>query len=85
MDRDRPSRGRTKVEKEGEEILTIVEVALNVRRWLENRAEGLNQVVDLARVGASDRVGNSDAVDSELINGLVQVQKINKIGSERIL
>lgn len=65
-------------------VLTIVEMALNIGGGLEDAAEGLDKVVDLAGVGASNSVSNADTVDAQLVNGLVQVQQIDQIGPERV-
>jgi hypothetical protein len=56
-----------------------VEVALNVGGGLQDGPKGLDKIVDLARVGAPDSVSNTDTVDSELIDSLVQIQEIDQI------
>lgn len=65
-------------------MLTVVEMALNVCGGLEDAAEGLDKVVDLAGVGTSNSVSNADTVNTQLVNGLVQVQQIDQIGPERV-
>lgn len=44
----------------------VVEVGFNVAR--DDGAEGADEFVDLARVGAADSVGDTDASHTELVN-----------------
>lgn len=61
----------------------VVEVALDVAR--HDAAEGADEVVDLARVGAPDRVGDTDAVDADLVDGAVDRQEVDEVRAERVL
>lgn len=47
----------------------VVEVAFNVAR--DDTAKGADELVHLARVGTTDRVGDTDAVDANLVDGAV--------------
>ena len=53
----------------------IVEVALDVAR--DDTTKRSDEVVDLARVGASNSVGNSDTVDTDLVNSTVDGEKVD--------
>jgi hypothetical protein len=60
-----------------------VEVRLDVAR--DDAAERADELVDLARVRAADRVGNADPVDADLVDGPVEVEQVDKVGPERVL
>ena len=61
----------------------VVEVALDVAA--DDTAESSDQVVDLAGGGTADRVGDTDSVDTDLVDGSVQREKVDQVGSERVL
>lgn len=61
----------------------VVEVRLNVAG--HDISQGTNQLVDLTRGRATDRVGDANAVDANLVDGLVERQKVDEVRSERIL
>ena len=61
----------------------VVEVALDVAA--DDTAKGSDQVVDLAGGGTADRVGDTDSVDTDLVDGSVEREKIDQVGSERVL
>jgi hypothetical protein len=53
----------------------VVEVRFDVAR--DDGAEGADEFVDLAGVGAADCVGDSDAGYAELVYGFVDVEEID--------
>lgn len=61
----------------------VVEMALNVTR--DDGLEGSDKLVDLSGVGTSDGIGNTDSVDTNLVDGSVNVEEIDQVGSERVL
>lgn len=61
----------------------IVEVALDVAA--HDSPQGANEVVHLAGVGAADSIGDSNASDSNLVDGAVDAEEVDEVGAERIL
>jgi len=61
----------------------VVEVSLNVTA--DNAAEHTDELVDLARGGTADSVGNTDTLDTDLVDGGVDGQEVNQVGTERVL
>ena len=61
----------------------VVEVALDVTA--DDTSEGPDEVVNLSRVGASDGIGDTDSVQTDLVDGSVDGQEVDELGSERIL
>jgi len=61
----------------------VVEVALDVAA--DDAAQGSDQVVDLAGGGTADGVGDTDSVDADLVDGSVEREKVDQVGSERVL
>ena len=55
----------------------IVEVDLDVTR--DDTAESADEVVDLARVRAADGVGDTDTVDTDAVDSLVNREKVNQV------
>ena len=51
----------------------------------DDATEGANKLVNLARVCATDGVGDADAVDSDFIHRLVDGKEVHEIGAEGIL
>ena len=51
----------------------------------DDAAECTNQVVYLARVCTADGVGDTDPVDANLVNSLVNGQEVYEVGAERVL
>ncbi|KAH3672370.1 hypothetical protein WICPIJ_010055 [Wickerhamomyces pijperi] len=51
---------------------------------VDNGSQGTHQVVHLSWVGTTDGVGNTDSVDTNLVDGSVNVQQIDNVGSEGI-
>jgi len=51
----------------------------------DNAAEGANEFVNLARVCATNGVGDADPVDADLVHGLVDGKEVHEIGAEGIL
>jgi hypothetical protein len=49
-----------------------------------NATERSHQIVNLAGIRTAYGVGNTDAVDSDLVHGLVDREEIHKIGAERV-
>lgn len=54
-----------------------MEMALDVTR--DNTAKGAHEVVDLARVGATDSVGDTDTVDTDLVDSAVNGQQVDEV------
>ena len=61
----------------------VVEVRLDVAA--DDAAQRAHQLVDLARAGAADRVGDADAVHADLVDGRVDGQQVDQVGAERVL
>jgi hypothetical protein len=61
----------------------VVQVYLDVAR--DNTTKGANEFVNLAGVGATDGVGDADAVDTNLVHGLVDGKEVHEIGAEGVL
>lgn len=61
----------------------VVEVSLNITT--DNSSQDTNQLVDLARRGTADSVSNTNTVDTNLVDGGVDGQEINQVGTERVL
>ena len=61
----------------------VVEVSLNITT--DNSSQDANQLVDLARRGTADSVSNTNTVDTDLVDGGVDGQEINQVGTERVL
>lgn len=61
----------------------VVEVGLDVAA--DDPSEGSDELVDLSGVGASDGVGDSNSVDSDLVDSSVQVEEVDQVRSERVL
>jgi hypothetical protein len=50
-----------------------------------NTAKGANKLVNLARICATDGIGDADTVDPDLIYRLVDRKEVHKIGPEGVL
>ena len=50
----------------------------------DNTTQGSDEIVHLAWVGAADGVSNADAVDADLVDGLVDGEEIDEVGTEGI-
>lgn len=50
----------------------------------DDATEGADEVVNLARIRATDGVGDADAVDADLVHRLVDGKEVDEIGAERI-
>lgn len=61
----------------------VVEMAFDVAR--DNTLQGSDQFVHLSWVGAADGVGYTDSVDTDLGDGLVDVQQVDQVASEGVL
>lgn len=55
----------------------VVEMGLDVAA--DDSSEGSDELVDLTGVGASDSVGDSDSVDSDLVDGTVEVKEVDEV------
>lgn len=55
----------------------VVEVAFNVTR--DDATEGSDEVVYLSRVGASDGIGDTDSVQSDLVDGSVNGEQVDEL------
>lgn len=55
----------------------IVQVDLDVT--LDDSTERAHKVIDLAGVGATNGIGNTNTVDTDLVNGLVDGEEINEV------
>lgn len=51
----------------------------------DDTTEGSNEIVHLARVCASHSVGDTNTVDANLVNGLVDRQQVHEVGAEGVL
>ena len=54
-----------------------MEVNLDVAR--DDTAEGADEVIDLAGVGATDGVGDTDTVDTDAVDGLVNREEVDQV------
>lgn len=61
----------------------VVEMRLDVTR--DDVSQGADELVDLARSRTAYRVGNTNAVDADPVDCLVERQQVNKVGPERVL
>lgn len=61
----------------------VVEVSLDVTA--DDTTKGSYEVVDLTRVGAANSVGNTDTVDTDLVDGAVDGEQVDELGTERVL
>lgn len=61
----------------------VVQMDLNVA--LDDATKRTDEVVDLARVGTADSVSDTDTVDTDLVDGLVDGEEVDEIGTERVL
>ena len=60
----------------------VVQVDLDVAGY--NAAEGAHEVVDLARGGTADCIGDADSVDADFVDGLVEGEEVDEVGAERV-
>ena len=60
----------------------IVKVNFDVAA--DDASKGADEVVDLTRVGASNGIGDTDTVNTNAVDGLVDGEKVHQVGSERI-
>lgn len=61
----------------------VVEVSLNVTA--DNTSQDTDKLVDLAGRGATDGVGNTDTVDTDLVDRRVDGEEVNEVRTERVL
>lgn len=61
----------------------VVEVGLDVAA--DDTAESADEVIDLAGAGAADSVGDTNAVDANLVDGAVDGEEVDQVGAERVL
>ncbi|KAH3671919.1 hypothetical protein OGAPHI_000105 [Ogataea philodendri] len=61
----------------------VVEMALDVAR--NNALQRLDKLVHLSWVGASNSVGNTNSVHTNLVDGLINIEQVHDVGSERVL
>ena len=61
----------------------IVQVNLNVAA--DDPTQRPNQIVHLPGVRAADGVRDADAVDANLVDGLVDGEEVDEVGAERVL
>jgi len=60
----------------------VVQVYFNIA--CDDAAEGANELINLARIRATDGVGDADAVDANLVHRLVDRKEVDEIRAERI-
>lgn len=60
----------------------IVEMSLDITA--HDTPQCPDQLVHLSRVGTADSVGDTDTVDTDLVDGAVNGQQVDKLGSERV-
>lgn len=61
----------------------IVEVSFNVTT--DNTSQNTDKLVDLAGRRATDGVGNTDTVDTNLVDSRVDGEEVNEVRTERVL
>jgi len=61
----------------------IVEVAFDVAR--DDTAESSDEFVNLTRVGTTDGIGDTNTVDTNLVDSTVDGEEVDEVGSERVL
>ena len=61
----------------------VVEMGLNVTR--DDSTKSADKIVDLSWGSTSDGIGNTDTVDTDLVDGGVDGEKIDQVGAERVL
>lgn len=59
-------------------------VQMNLDVAADNPSEGPNKIVDLTRVRAADGISNADAVDTNLVDGLVDGEEVDEVGTEGV-
>jgi len=60
-----------------------VEVAFDIARY--DTSKSSNEFVNLTRVGTTDGIGDTDTVDTDLVDGTVDREEVDEVGSERVL
>lgn len=60
----------------------VVEVGLDITA--DDTTKSTDEIVNLTGVGATNSVGNTDAVDADLVDGPVDGQQVDKLGAERV-
>lgn len=61
----------------------VVEVSLNVTA--DNTSQCPHEFVDLSGIGTTNSIGNTNSVDTDLVDGPVDREQIDEFGSERVL
>jgi hypothetical protein len=61
----------------------VVEVSLNVTR--DDTTESADEVVDLARRSTTNGIGDTNTVDTNLVDSAVDGQQIDQVRAERVL
>lgn len=61
----------------------VVEMGLDITA--DNTTQGADQVVNLARASAADGIGDTNTVDTNLIDGRVDGEEIDEVAAEGIL
>lgn len=59
-----------------------MEVSFNVTA--DNASQCPHEFVDLSSIGATNSVGNTNSVDTNLVHGSVNGEQIDEFGSERV-
>lgn len=62
-----------------------VVVQMNLDIAANNAAESTNEVIDLTGVCTTDSVRDADAVNADLIDGLVDGEEVDEIRAEGVL
>lgn len=60
----------------------VVEMRLDVTA--DDTSQRPDEVVDLSRVGTTDSVGDTDSVDTNLVDRAVDAEQIDELGTERV-
>ena len=60
----------------------IVQMNFNVAAY--DTAQRSNQIIDLSRVGTPHRISNANSVDTNLVNGLIDREEVDKVGPEAV-
>ena len=60
-------------------------MCLDIGLLADDSAEGADQLVDGTRGSATDGISDTDTVNAGLVDGLVEGEKVDKVGTEGVL
>ena len=61
----------------------VVEMGLDITR--DDSTKSADEIVDLSRGSTSDGIGNTDTVDTDLVDGGVDGEEVDQVRAERVL